>query len=338
MVVLFCFYPLYVKYNYGIALLSALCKEKGIETGLYILDDVERFAGYLTEVKPDFVSFSCVTVHDYEKCLPFMYEAKRQGKTVILGGVYVRREVPLDAPAHHICRGEGEILPYFLLHGDDRLFRELMRCEDLDTLPLPDYEMFRDIPFERTSLIQGKVLPYYSSRGCPYRCPFCEVSLQPPGVRIRHKVEKDLTYLLETYSPDVFFIGDELLPYYSEKWRDSWGEFRHPFFAYIRADISPAHLEWLIGRGMIACAFGVESGDERYRNQNLGKNLKDRDIFRTVETLNRLNIVYAPFFMTDTPNETFTIKAKTARMAREIGGYPFIWKYENLGGDMLWAQ
>ncbi len=336
--VLFCFYPLYVKYNHGIALLSALCKERGIETDLYILDDVDHFGEHLHKNDYDYISFSCVTVHDYKKCLPFIVEAKIRAYKVLLGGVYIRRGTPIDAPVDYLCRGEGETLPDFILSGDDRLFRERMLCNDLNALSLPDYDLFRNISFKRSHLLQGYyVLPYYSSRGCPYRCPFCEVSLQSEGVRFRYKIKEDLTYLLRIYSPDIFFIGDELLPYYNEMWRDSWGDFRHPFFGYIRADISKEQLEWLINRGLVACAFGVESGDEKYRNEVLGKRLKDIDIFRTVEILNRRNIKYVPFFMTDTPKETFIIRAKTHRMAKEIGGYPFMWKYENLGGE-IWLQ
>lgn len=336
--ILFCFYPLYIKYNHGIALLSALCKERGILAELYVLDNIENFSRYLQAADSDYISFSCVTVHDYIKCQPFIHEAKRLGKTVLLGGVYVKGGRQIDAPADYVCKGEGETLPDFILNGDDRLFKDKMFCKDIHNLPLPDYEMFKDIPFERSHLLKGKyVLPYYSSRGCPYKCSFCEVMSQPKGVRIKYRVKEDLTYLKKTYSPDLFFIGDELLPYYDERWRASWGDFRYQFFAYIRADICKSQLLWLIDRGMFACAFGVESGDERYRNEVLKKGLKDDDIFRTVKILKEHSILYAPFFMTDTPKETFEIKAKTHKMAREIEGQPFMWQYENLGG-VLWQQ
>ena len=331
MKILFCFYPLYVKYNNGIALLSALCKERGIETELYVLDDTEKFDKHLRGNKYDYIGFSCVTAHDYRKCLPFINIARNFNKAVLLGGVYARGEGrQIDAPVDYICRGEGEMLPDFILSGDDRLFNEKMLCEDIDGLPLPDYGMFRDILFERTELLKGKALPYQSSRGCPHRCSFCEVNLQPAGVRFRYKVKEDLRFLAAKYSPDYFFMGDAMLPYYNPSWRESWGDFRHPFFAYIRADIREELLVWLHDRGMMACAFGVESGDEKYRNEVLGKMISDEQINNTVRMLKELGIKYAPFFMSDTPGETFSIKAKTHNMIKAIGGFPFIWKYENL--------
>lgn len=327
--ILFCFYPLYVEYNHGISLLSALCKQRGIDTSLCILKDMDSFRDAVNG--KDWIAFSCVTVHDYKLSLPYMIEARKLGCRTMLGGPYPRLGTCKDAPVDLVCEGEGETLPDFLLSGKDALFKTPLRYEKgLNTLPLPDYQMFQDIPFKRTELLKGKVLPYFSSRGCPHRCTFCQIQKQPKGVRIRTKIHEDLTYLKDQYNPDTFFIGDEHLPYYNREWRESWGDFRHPFFAYIRADV-PAHiLEWLIDRGMIACAFGIESGDERYRNTVLRKNLSDRDIYSTVRMLNRHNVLYSPFYMLGTKGETEAIKAKTISMAQTLGGYPFVWQYEEL--------
>lgn len=338
MKILFCFYPLFVRYNHGIALLSALCKERGIETDLYILDSEERFAEYLKKDNSAYVSFSCVTVHDYKKCLPFIHEAKRLGKTVLLGGVYVRGNRIIDATADYICRGEGETLPDFILNGDDRLFKEKMICKDINSLPLPDYELFKNIPYDRKipMITTEKVLPYHTSRGCLYSCTFCEVHGQPKQVRIRRKVHEDLEHIVFTYKPDYIFFSDELMPYYDKAWRESWGSFKFPFIAYIRADISADILHWLYDRGMVGCLFGVESGDEKHRNNGLNKNLLDTDIFRTVNILKELGIYYQASFIIDTPKETFIMKARTYKMAREIGGFTYITPYENLFKEATW--
>lgn len=330
----FAFCPLHVSYNHGIALLSELCKQAGIETELYLLRSVLQFGAYLETSGADYIGFTAVTVHDYRLSLPFMQTAKKAGKVVLFGGVYARRQgVDLsDCPADGICRGEGETLPDFILKGDAGLFREPLRCEDINTLPLPDYELFKGIPFDRRiSFLDGKkVLPYYSSRGCPWSCSFCEVRLQPEGVRIRTKVGDDLSFLRENYNPDIFFIGDETLPYYSPAWRESWRDFKHPFCCYIRGDVSVSLISWLHTRGLTGCAIGIECGDEEYRNDVLKKDLADEDIFRTVGALKELGIAYVPFFMTGLPGETFAQTALTYKMAEEIGGNPVIFKYEEL--------
>ena len=266
------------------------------------------------------------------KSVDYIDIARQMGFTVLAGGVYLRRKVPEGLNADYICRGEGEGLPDFVLNGDESMFKSRLFYPDLNSLPLPDYELFRGIPFERGHLsLEGKrLIPYHSSRGCPYRCSFCEISIQKQPLRIRTRVKEDLECITKTYQPDMVFICDELLPYYSKRWRESWGGFSYPFFAYIRSDIEPEVLRWLIKRGMFYCAFGVESGDEEYRNNVLGKGLSDYALWRTVEILNRHNVEYIPFFMTGTPDEGFEQKMKTHRMMKEIGGRPILFEYEEL--------
>jgi radical SAM superfamily enzyme YgiQ (UPF0313 family) len=335
MKILFTFYPLFVNWNNGIAVLSARCKEFGVETDLYLLDDVDSFAAYLGNSDCDMVGFSSVTEHDYKLSLPFMNVANGCGKTVLVGGVYPRLGLPMHALTKYICRGEGEYLPHFLLGYDDRTFRQPLLWKDLNSLSLPDYDLFDGIPYNRELPFGGEgavVVPYNSSRGCPARCNFCAVSIQPNLVRIRTKVEEDLNFIADKYSPDVIHFGDELVPYYSEEWRESWGNLTFPFVAYIRADISTDQLVWLVDRGMVGCFFGVESGNEQYRNDVLGKNLSDAQILRTVEVLQDAGVPYMVSYMRGMPGESWPMQSETVRMADRLGGFPVFYKYENIIG------
>lgn len=334
--VLFCFYPSHIKYNHGLALLSGLCKDKGIEVELCLLYTFDQFRKRLKAGHYDYVCFSCTARIDYEKTLPFAGMAQALGFKVLIGGTWapmIPRGMDNFPP---VCRGEGELLPGYILSDgqEDALFRAPMFVKDLNELPLPDYDLFDGIPFSRGyGILEGKKkqLPYFSSRGCPHCCTFCMTRYQLPLVRVRTKVEEDLSGLIECYAPDMVFFGDALLPYYSAAWRDSWGAFRFPFFAYIHASIESELLEWLIDRGLMACSFGIESGDERYRNEVLGKDLSDDQIFRTVKTLNRHGIPFVPFYMIGTPGEKIGIKAKTFEMSDRVGGFPVMWDYEDLG-------
>lgn len=327
--VLFAFYPLFVEYNHGIALLSAICKQNGIDVDLCLLDNGNDFKNKLCSCdRYDYIGFSCVTKSDYEKCVPFIKLAAAFNYPVMVGGVFAKsnREFVLG---DYVCRGEAERLPEFILDSNMDIFRYLDVCDDLNSLPLPDYDLFKDHPFDRqiSFLECKKLLPYHSSRGCPFQCSFCLTKYQHKHVRIRSKVAEDLGYLKERYNPDVFFINDELLPYYNLKWRESWNSFRHPFVAYIRADISEDELLWAIDRGMIGCAFGIESGDEDYRNKVLGKMLFDDEIHQTVDILKKHDVYYMPFYMSNTPGESFEIKKKTIEMAEKLGGIHCFWEY-----------
>jgi radical SAM superfamily enzyme YgiQ (UPF0313 family) len=331
--VLFCFMPIPVNWNNGIAVLSSLCKARGIETELYRLQYFNDFVEHIRGKEYDLICFSFVIGIDFNRSCRFVDAALMFGFKVALGGTYLRRNTPNQFDGRClICRGEGELLPDYILNGDTTIFDTQYIHPDIEDLPLPDYDLFKDTPYDREipGFNGGYTIPYYSSRGCPWKCSFCEVNHQTGTVRIRRTVEKDLRHIIDTYHPDTLFLGDETTPYYDKGWRESWGELRFPFFAYIRADIKEDQLLWMIDRGMKGCAFGVESGDEEYRNKELGKNLSDDQIYRTVALLKKHNVHFVHFYMAGTKNETNRIKMSTYKMSRALGGEPIIFDYANL--------
>jgi radical SAM superfamily enzyme YgiQ (UPF0313 family) len=336
MKILFAFYPLFIKWNHGIGLLSAICKKAGIDVSLHVLSTLVEFEKCLENYDGQFVGFSAVCSEDYRQSLDYMRLAKIAKKTVLFGGTWAGWNIEVDSSADYVCRGGAETLVEFLLNGNDDLFKRNIP-DDFDNLPFPDYEIFKTLEFDRgiPCLKNKKVLPYVSSKGCPYKCSFCQIQHQPKGVKIRRKMAEELSILKNQYGAEAFWLGDSTLPYYDEKWRESWENFKHPFACYIRADIKPDQLEWLIERGMIGCGFGVESGDEKFRNDVLKKQLTDEELFRTVKILKKHNIEYLPFFMTGLSGETFLMRAKTAKMAREIGEYSIIWHYAPEGQVFL---
>lgn len=325
MKVAFTYYPLYVKWNHGAAVLSAHCRAAEIETAIIPMGLMWR--KQLEEFNPDWTCFSFVTVHDYEMARPFIDTTTGRK---LAGGVYARKGGEISGDFLHICRGEGETLPRFFLDGDDSLFTSNLVDEHLDIMP--DYSGVSGNEFHRGSpYLQGKkIIPYSHSRGCPHKCTFCEVRNLPGGVRIKKTVRHDLNALSEEFVPDLFYFTDELLPYYKRRWRDQFKGNQHRFICMIRADIAPHHLEFLIRNGMYACAFGVETGDEQFRNGHLNKGVSDRDIFRTMGILRDSGIYYTPFFMEYAPGETAKMRTKTAKMRIALGGYPITAIYENL--------
>ncbi len=128
----------------------------------------------------------------------------------------------------------------------------------------------------------------------------------------------------------MLVLGDALPPYYDEKWRESWGDMKHPFVSYIRADIKENELRWLYGRGLAGCFFGVESGNEEYRNKVLNKNLLDKDILRTVSVLNEMGVPFMAAYMRGTPDDTWELQGETAKFMEDLGGYPVVYHYEEL--------
>jgi radical SAM superfamily enzyme YgiQ (UPF0313 family) len=326
--ILLCFYAAPVHYNHGTALLSRLCRDAGIEVDVAMPEDMVVFQSQIKSKRYDLIGFSCVIERDYMLCKPYI-ELALNYSTVALGGPFFRRNNPNEFGGRClICRGEGELLPDFILRGDDTIFKTRYVHPDIKSLPLPYFGPPMVFDREIPGFAPRRMVPYYSSRGCFGKCNFCDVRHQTGIFRIRRRVKEDLAFLAEKHKPEMFFIGDETIPYHDADWRESWGDFKFPFFAYIRADIPEILLSWLIDRKMVACAFGVESGDEKYRNEVLGKNLMDKDVYRTAEILKKAGVHFVHFYMCGTKQETNELRYKTIQFMNGIGGgMPLLFNY-----------
>ncbi len=330
--IIFTYYPIKVLYNHGAALLSAICKDRGIESHVIPMGD--GFKKAVADIGPDYVCMSFVTIHDYEEAIPYIEMIKKAGIPILAGGVYMRLADSVSEDFLHICRGDGELLPDFILNGDTKVFDEKHHCEDISILP--DYSTVTGNEFDRgMDLFYGeKIIPYSSSRGCPFHCSFCVAQKQSKKIRVKNTIREDLKYLHDRFHPDLFYIMDELPPYYREDWREQMRGNEYRFLSYIRADIKEDELRFLIDNGLSVCSFGVEVGDEDYRNKVLKKGVTDADIWRTVEILKINNIPYLSFFMTGMEPEE--IKIKTFDMAKQVGGESIIYEYEAIIKEALW--
>ena len=317
-------------YSHSCALLTAICRQEGINA-----DYEPLWPGWFEKMLDyDIAGFSFITNAEYELSKPYMKAAKKLGKTVLVGGVYARMGAYIDpALVDIVCRGEAEPITDYIKHSDLSIFQVPHYQASIDGLPMPDLSHVAGYEFHRGyKFLQGKkIIPYQSSRGCGYgKCSFCMVKFQPKKIRMKHTIAEDLTYLSDLYHPDLFYLAEELPPYFNKEWRDQWEDIYFPFHCYIRADIKPDHLEWMIGHGLKVAAFGIETGSEKLRNNGLNKGLTDDQIMTTVDILRKNGLNYAPFYMANLPGENAQDREDTQRMIREVGGYPAVWEYQNL--------
>lgn len=332
--ILFVIYAAPISYSHGVAVLSSILKKAGFETDVFIANgNLDQFRDICNKHYRA-ICFSHCIKKDFDLSVQYIDAAIDSGKEVILGGTYHRRDNPnkYDGVVK-ICRGDGETLADYFASGNDLLFKDQLVQFDLDALPMADYELFENIPYDGhiKDFPTMKKLPYTVSRGCIGKCNFCEVQHQKGGVRIRRKSIEDLQFLTKKYNPDLWFFTDELFPYYDHKYMDTFlPAISKPYFAFIRADIYPEMLQNMIDAGMVGCAFGVESGDERFRNEVLNKGLTDAEVHRTAQILRENGTYFAHFYMVNMEGESFMMKKKTDDMAFSLGGTPMVFDYTSV--------
>jgi len=144
---------------------------------------------------------------------------------ICLGGPYVTtimKEVFEDTPADFAVYGEGEItfsqllshlkgkMPIEEIEGimyqkDGAIVTNPPRdqIEDLDSIPYPAYDLFKMDRYPMHRLV--------SSRGCPYKCVFCNSSsiwLGKWRKRDPEKVVDEIEYLIKNYKKKTVFFND----------------------------------------------------------------------------------------------------------------------------------
>jgi radical SAM superfamily enzyme YgiQ (UPF0313 family) len=81
--------------------------------------------------------------------------------------------------------------------------------EDIDSIPFPAWHLF---PVEKYHWVGNRLLATSSSRGCPYRCPYCITWKVHQGVRHRDpaKIVEEMVWAKRNFGHDTFFFQDDV--------------------------------------------------------------------------------------------------------------------------------
>ncbi len=337
--------------QFGIMTLSAVAKEKGHDVLLAIGSD-SHILEKAREFKPHVVGFSVLTGYQ-KRYLTLGKELKKLGHPtplVLFGGPHANffPEIIMEDGVDIVCRGEGEgalldildivdegkndfqgIKNLALKQDGKAVINPLRPLVDVDTLPFPDRDIYKNYP----TIHDSDMVTFIASRGCPFDCSFCfnkdmVEMVKGLGSWVRFRSVNDMIREIEVVSrhkeinfidfhDDTFILKKswlfEFLEAYSKK-------FSIPFACQIRADLLTLEMaEALKKAGCTRVSFGLESGDERLRNLLLKKQLSDDQIRETTSILNRVGI---PFFTTNMmglPGETLEETFKTLNFNIEIG-------------------
>ena len=189
----------------GLATLAALCPD---DWDIRIVDENVESAPVDTDA--DIVGICGMGVQYPRQCeLLARYRAK--GRTVVAGGSYASLCPEKYAGlADVVVAGEAErtwkTFCADYVRGQVRPLYEERESIDLADSPVPRFDL---LPLDRYSAVSLQF-----SRGCPYRCEFCDIIVmfgRKPRVKSTEQVGRELDALREQGVRRVFFVDDNLI-------------------------------------------------------------------------------------------------------------------------------
>lgn len=321
-------------------------------------DPYEDFIKLVNEYKPNLIGLSVID-GTIKYGLSFIEKIKEKNIHVVAGGVGTTFNYQKLLSSHLIdyaCIGEGELaiveLANAILYGKDttniqniftkdingNIIKNSLRAPiDLNTLPIPDFDIFEDWRFYRPFMGNVyRMIQIDTDRGCPFNCTYCAApSLRNIYKEAGHrnyfrikdtdKLFEEIKFLVKKYNIEFLWISSETFmarkndefKIFAERYKNEIGL---PFWTSNRLDtFTPEKTKLLAEMGCKAISLGVEHGSEYFRNKILNKKLKNDTVIKSIEYLSLYkDIVPSINNMIGVPDETRESIFETIELNRRI--------------------
>lgn len=293
------------------------------------VDDVILFEKLLDE-NPLCVGFSIMTGIQITYALQLAERAKSRGIPVVFGGVHATilpEQTAEDHRVDYVVSGEGEV-------GLRSIIEALQKGApigpvvpgapvDLNSIPRLPYELLDIEQYVHSAALEGRSLPFFFSRGCPFRCTFCcnpVISKRKWRAMDIKRATDHLDYVVKKYDlqgisflDENFTVNPAVLNTFAKHIQ---GRFK--WFAQTRANaLLKYDLNFLERMGAARFSCGLESGSDRILNMIK----KDETVDEYVEVNRRLaetgiNVWYN--YIIGFPGETLEDVQATVRLAVQM--------------------
>ncbi len=312
---------------------------------------VEKMSAIIRSWEPDVLGISTLAIEDENlHNLGQMAKETLPGITVVVGGPHSTAYYDVimkDRNLDYAVIGEGELtlidlldhlyegacpdeIPGVAYNRDGKVIFSGNRpfIEDLDSLPIPAWELLDLMPYSRGANPNGFLAksPYasiFSSRACPYRCAYCHHIF---GKKFRSQTPErtldEIEFLSRRFGVREIHVMDDVFNLDVPRATDIMEgvverdiDMKFAFPNGVRGDILTRNLIRSMARAGTYCMnFAVESASPRIQKL-ISKNINLPRLSEAVEWAYEEGIIPAGFFMFGFPTETIEEMEETVKFA-----------------------
>jgi radical SAM superfamily enzyme YgiQ (UPF0313 family) len=329
-------------YYHGIGFLAAALKKASHSVNLLHLTKPVRKEKYqektLSFGNAEVIGFSVTSnMWPYAQKWIGWTREKFTNSFVICGGIHPTlnpEEVIETYGVDAICIGEGEEAlvelcgkledgqdltetPSIWIKNNGKIHKNPVRplLKNLDNLPFPDREIFDYQKLYHERINEASVM---ASRGCPYRCSYCcnealwkVYDKTPHYVRFRsvQNMIQELKQIISNYTfIKGFAFDDDILPLNVRWFKEFADEYKReiglPFTCNIRPDLMNENIVGILKEaGCWRVHMGIESGNDKIRNEILNRNISKEQIIKAFSLCKENGIKLYSYNMVGLPGE-----------------------------------
>ncbi len=332
----------------GLTYLGACLEKEGLP--IELVDERIVNDQYMREAidRNDIIGFSSLTPN-IRRAIAWAKYAKERGKTTIMGGPHATVDHGIFLDSGHfdwVLKGECEYtFAQFLKAidgGDEKEISEVPGLcgaregevwlnnptppllKVLDDIPLPARHM---LPMDRYFALNPERLVYiFTTRGCPFKCIFCQKDYTGRGFRVRsvESICDELEFLIKTYDPGVILFVDEILTLRRARIREMCDEIlrrglKFEWIANTRGDcVDYPLLKHMHRAGCRRIYYGWETGSQRMLD-TLKKDMTAEQVVESARMTRRAGIWAKVYLIVGSPGESVEDIKETEKVLRVAG-------------------